>query len=76
MNEHFISKATLGRLPQYLEFLKTLPHTRTTISATEIAKALSLGDQGTQCVKAQSWQDTRVGRTAFRCPIRLLPTHS
>ena len=32
--------------------------------------------QGTQCVKAQSWQDTRVGRTAFRCPIRLLPTHS
>ena len=44
MNEHFISKATLGRLPQYLEFLKTLPHTRTTISATEIAKALSLGD--------------------------------
>ena len=44
MNFCSISKATLGRLPQYLEYLKDLPETRRTISATAIAKALSLGD--------------------------------
>ena len=44
MNEYSIPKATLGRLPQYLEYLKTLPEIRRTISATAIAKALSLGD--------------------------------
>ena len=26
--------------------------------------------------KAQRWQDTRVGRTASRCPIHLLLVHS
>ena len=44
MNGYSIPKATLGRLPQYLEYLRTLPGTRRTISATAIAKALSLGD--------------------------------
>ena len=44
MNGYSIPKATLGRLPQYLEYLRTLPEIRRTISATAIAKALSLGD--------------------------------
>ena len=44
MNGYFIPKATLGRLPQYLEYLRSLPEIRRTISATAIAKALSLGD--------------------------------
>ena len=44
MNGYPIPKATLGRLPQYLEYLKSLPEARRTISATAIAKALSLGD--------------------------------
>ena len=44
MNGYSIPKATLGRLPQYLEYLRSLPEYRRTISATAIAKALSLGD--------------------------------
>lgn len=44
MNGYSIPKATLGRLPQYLEYLKSLPEILRTISATAIAKALSLGD--------------------------------
>ena len=44
MNGYSIPKATLGRLPQYLEYLRSLPEIRCTISATAIAKALSLGD--------------------------------
>ena len=44
MNGYSIPKATLGRLPQYLEYLRSLPEIRNTISATAIAKALSLGD--------------------------------
>ena len=44
MNRYSIPKATLGRLPQYLEYLRSLPEIRRTISATAIAKALSLGD--------------------------------
>ena len=44
MNGYSIPKATLGRLPQYLEYLRSLPEMRRTISATAIAKALSLGD--------------------------------
>ena len=44
MNGYSIPKATLGRLPQYLEYLKSLPEIRRTISATAIAKELSLGD--------------------------------
>ena len=44
MNGYSIPKATLGRLPQYLEYLKSLSEIRRTISATAIAKALSLGE--------------------------------
>ena len=44
MNGYSIPKATLGRLPKYLEYLRSLPEIRHTISATAIAKALSLGD--------------------------------
>ena len=44
MNGYSIPKATLGRLPHYLEYLKSLPENRNTISATSIAKELSLGE--------------------------------
>ena len=44
MNGYSISKATLGRLPRYLEYLQSLPEARSTISATVIARELSLGD--------------------------------
>ncbi len=45
MNGYSIPKATLGRLPQYLQYLKGLPDKKdATISATAIAKGLSLGD--------------------------------
>ncbi len=45
MNGYSIPKATLGRLPVYLEYLKSLPvSSGETISATAIARALSLGD--------------------------------
>ena len=45
MNGYSISKATLGRLPGYLQYLKNLPDTHgNTISATAIAKGLALGD--------------------------------
>jgi len=45
MNGYSISKATLGRLPQYLQYLRSLPEPRIgTISATSIAKGLCLGD--------------------------------
>ena len=44
MNGYFIPKATLGRLPRYLEYLRSLPEMRRTISATAIANELSLGD--------------------------------
>ena len=45
MNGYSIPKATLGRLPQYLAHLKSLPNIKgATISATAIAKGLSLGE--------------------------------
>ena len=45
MNGYSIPKATLGRLPGYLQYLKSLPAIKgATISATAIAKGLSLGD--------------------------------
>ena len=44
MNGSSIPKATLGRLPQYLEYLNGVKEERRTISATAIAKALFLGD--------------------------------
>ena len=45
MNGYAIPKATLGRLPQYLKYLRNLPpEQHSTISATAIAKGLSLGE--------------------------------
>ena len=44
MNGYSIPKATLGRLPKYLEYLRSLTDAQNTISATSIAKGLSLGD--------------------------------
>ena len=45
MNGYSIPKATLGRLPQYLQYLRELPETQSsTISATAIARGLSLGE--------------------------------
>ena len=45
MDKSFISKATLGRLPSYLEFLRNLPPDKVPyISATAIAKHLGLGE--------------------------------
>ena len=45
MNGYSIQKVTLGRLPGYLQYLKSLPASKAaTISATAIAKELSLGD--------------------------------
>lgn len=39
-----ISKATLGRLPVYLKYLRSLPASHTEISATVIARSLQLGE--------------------------------
>lgn len=45
MNKAYVSKATLVRLPQYLDYLKRLPLERTPmISATKIAQGLKLGE--------------------------------
>ncbi len=44
MRSNAISKATLGRLPRYLQYLKNLPECGETISAAAIARGLSLGD--------------------------------
>lgn len=45
MEKISVSKATLGRLPSYLEILRDLPPNKVPyISATTIAKKLSLGD--------------------------------
>lgn len=45
LNSHNnIPKPTLGRLPAYLRYLKSLPPECKTISATAIARALGLGE--------------------------------
>lgn len=45
MEKSRITKATLGRLPQYLSLLRDMPESETSyISATKIAKELSLGE--------------------------------
>lgn len=45
MDKCVVSKATLGRLPTYLEFLRNLPPDKVPyISATAIAKKLGLGE--------------------------------
>ncbi len=44
MSGYSIPKATLGRLPKYLQYLRSISDARDTISATAIAKGLSLGE--------------------------------
>ncbi len=45
MNGYSIPKATLGRLPRYIQYLRGLPEDKyATISAAKIARALSLGE--------------------------------
>lgn len=44
MEKAAVSKATLGRLPQYLRFLRDLPADHLHISATTIARKLNLGE--------------------------------
>ena len=44
MEQNKVSKATLGRVPAYLGFLKKLDEGVTTISATSIAKNLGFGE--------------------------------
>lgn len=44
MSDHSISKATLGRLPEYLRLLKLIEKEHKTISATVIAKYLGFGE--------------------------------
>ena len=45
MNTNLISKATLGRIPIYIQYLKELPDENgDMISATKIARGLSLGE--------------------------------
>lgn len=39
-----VSRATLGRVPVYLKYLKALPENEKYISATKIASSLKLGD--------------------------------
>lgn len=44
MEQNKVSKATLGRVPAYLGFLRELDESVTTISATSIAKNLGFGE--------------------------------
>ena len=44
MNQNSVSRATLGRLPIYLKFLKSIESETKTISATAISKALEFGE--------------------------------
>ncbi|MBQ4071706.1 MAG: redox-sensing transcriptional repressor Rex [Clostridia bacterium] len=44
MKLNSVPRATLGRLPLYLSYLKSLSETSATVSATSIARGLSLGD--------------------------------
>ena len=44
MEANGISRATMGRLPSYLNYLNTLPRSVCNISATSIAKDLGLGE--------------------------------
>ncbi len=44
MTAHSIPKATLGRIPLYIRYLRELPDDYKTISAPQIARGLSLGE--------------------------------
>ncbi len=44
LKQHEVPRATLGRIPGYLKYLKALPLEVQTISATSLAKGLQLGE--------------------------------
>lgn len=44
MKDHDLSRATLGRVPLYLEYVRSLPPDSAYISATTVARALGLGE--------------------------------
>ena len=44
MKESDVSRATLGRIPAYLEYVRRLSPQTHTVSATNIAKGLGLGE--------------------------------
>lgn len=44
MKQQTVPRATLGRLPEYLQYLKSLDKEVENVSSTTIAKALELGD--------------------------------
>ncbi|MDD6094317.1 MAG: redox-sensing transcriptional repressor Rex [Clostridia bacterium] len=46
MTRRDVSKATLGRLPLYIKYLKGLPEDIKTVSATTVAKDLGFGEVG------------------------------
>ena len=66
-----VSKATLGRLPNYLEYLKSVEGDMKTVSATSVAKALGLGEVQVRKDLARS-EERRVGK---ECRSRWSPYH-
>ena len=44
MKQIEVSRATMGRIPMYLKYLKSAIHSGDNISATTIAKQLGLGE--------------------------------
>ena len=44
MKQIEVSRATMGRIPSYLKYLKSASHTSENISATALARQLGLGE--------------------------------
>lgn len=44
MEHSYVSRATIGRIPVYLRYLKNNYHSTENISATALARALGLGE--------------------------------
>ena len=44
MKEHDLSRATLGRVPLYLDYVRSLPPDSAFVSATAVSRALGLGE--------------------------------
>ena len=77
MNTSFISKATLGRIPIYIQYLKELPDdSGDMISATKIARGLSLGEVQVRkdLASISSWQLVKsLKRIRYSSPNSILP---
>ena len=73
-----VTKATLGRVPHYLKFLKELPDDGFEyISATHIARELELGEvqvrKDLKCDKRRRKAEARVRNRGTDSQIRRLP---